>query len=148
MFRLVNVRKAELLELELRAVLSWFDAEDAGPRRRYHLLKLEREQVSFFPLSLTAVHAITPDSPLFGIQEGLLHSRRAELLVQVKATDEGSQSTVYARSSYLDAEILWGRRFTSVFTDTGRAGTLAVDVTRLHRHEPATLPDAEAAVTA
>jgi len=42
---------------------------------------------------------------------------------------------VHARTSYLAHEILWGHRFTDVFTQT-EDGRLAIDYRRFHDTEP------------
>jgi inward rectifier potassium channel len=138
-FRIVNRRRNELLELGVKVVLSRFVAEDGARTRRFFTLGLEREQVTFFPLSWTIVHPIDEASPLWGISREELVASEPEFLVLLSGVDETFSQTVHARSSYRDGEIVWGARFGDVF-DRGDGGEqLTVDVHRIHRYEPAEL---------
>jgi inward rectifier potassium channel len=65
-FRVVNQRSNSLMELEARVMLMTVEMSAGQPRRTYTLLRLEREQVMFFPLTWTVVHPIDADSPLWG----------------------------------------------------------------------------------
>src|SRR5688572_29919580 len=55
MFRLVNNRNNQLIELKAQVLYARFVEENGNFVRRFDLLKLERERVSFFPLSSTIV---------------------------------------------------------------------------------------------
>jgi inward rectifier potassium channel len=101
-----------------------------GLVRRYASLPLERNKVTFFPLSWTIVHPIDPASPLAGkTSEGLVKDE-AEVLVLLSGIDETFAQTVHARSSYRAEEILWNRRFRSIFVQE-QGKSLSVDISRL-----------------
>src|SRR5438309_3064952 len=55
-FRIVNRRTNALMELEASMILMTVDNADAGSKRTYARLRLEREAVDFFPLTWTVVH--------------------------------------------------------------------------------------------
>lgn len=139
MFRIVNERRSQLIDVRARVILARFVDEPGGRRRRFAELPLEREEVMFFPLSWTVVHPIDRASPLWGLDAQALAEAEAEVLVLLTATDDTFSQTVHARSSYGPAEIAFGRRFASLYLPR-RGGRVAIDVRRLHDTESATAP--------
>ena len=127
MFRITNLRDSQLLDVTARVNCSWMD----GANRRFILLELERSNVMFFPLAWTIVHAITPDSPIYGVTEAQMLSRNFEFLVTIAATDETFAQTVHARSSYKADEMLWGAKFRNIFNPPDNDGLMSVDVERI-----------------
>lgn len=127
MFRITNLRDSQLLDVTARVNCSWMD----GASRRFILLELERSNVMFFPLAWTIVHAITPDSPIYGVTEAQMLSRSFEFLVTIAATDETFAQTVHARSSYKADEMLWGAKFRNIFNPPDHDGLMSVDVERI-----------------
>lgn len=127
MFRIVNGRKNQVVELHARIILT--RRKQGGGGREYHILELERDQVAFFPLAWTVVHPVDEESPLWGVTEAELIAQDAEFLVLLSGFDETFSQTVHARSSYGAHEVVWGRRFADMFDHDG--DRLAVDVDRL-----------------
>ena len=78
MFRIVNQRRTEIIELQAQVLFSAMEPDDRGGTvRRYWPLSLERNKVTFFPLSWTIVHPIDSASPLAGrTPEDLAHPGR------------------------------------------------------------------------
>ena len=136
MFRITNLRDSQLLDVTARVNCSWMD----GANRRFIQLELERSSVMFFPLAWTIVHAITPDSPVFGVTEEQMLARNFEFLVTISATDETFAQTVSARSSYKANEMLWGAKFRNIFNPADDEGMLSVDVERIDDVERVPLP--------
>lgn len=135
MVRLVNGRSNQMIELRAKLSLSWHK-RDGQPGRDFHELRLERDGVTLFPLSLTLVHPITPESPLHGATEAELRRRDAEFFVVITGMDETFAQQVHARTSYKPDEIAWGMRFSDIFIR--RPGEpLGIDIARLHDIEPA-----------
>lgn len=135
MFRIANMRTNQLIELEAKVLFTRLD----GAGRRYHQLALERRSVVFFPLSWTIVHPITEDSPLWGLTQQDLASQEAEFLILLSGTDETFAQSVHARTSYKPNEVIWGARFSNIYTTTDNDGSTGIDVARLHDVEPAPL---------
>ena len=131
MFRIVNARRNQLVELEAKVLLTRRKGDAAGARE-FHQLELERTRVTFFPLSWTIVHPITSDSPLFGVSDAELREADAEFLILLSGIDETFSQTVHARSSYVAAEVVHGARFRDMFQHEARDGVLKVDVSRVH----------------
>lgn len=132
-FRVANRRRTQVMNLEAQVIHSWMNDEGRGGRvRRYRPLSLERNRVTFFPLSWTVVHPIDPTSPLFGATAESLEHNEAEILIVLSGTDETSGQTVHARCSYVAYEIVWGARFRSIYPEHGVPGALVGDIGRLH----------------
>jgi inward rectifier potassium channel len=137
-FRCANRRRHnEIIQLEAQVLYSAFETDDRGRLvRRYKFLSLERNNVTFFPLSWTIVHPIDEASPLAGRTREDLERDQAEILVLLSGVDETYEQTVHARTSYRADEIVWSARFKSVFRGTSTAEMLSIDVSRLHDIEP------------
>jgi inward rectifier potassium channel len=135
MFRVVNPRDNQLLEVEVSVTLSM-------KRKDSHLsdffqLTLERPKVVFLPSIWTIVHPINSTSPLHKLTEQDLLEKEAEFIIMMKAFDETFSQTVYSRSSYKAHEIQWGRKFVYVIQQE-EAG-ISVDVGRINETEKAVL---------
>lgn len=141
MFQLTNSRRAELVDLHVRVVLARFDDRDVdrgATFRRFELLRLERDTVSFFPLAWTVVHPIDENSPFAELDSEGLRRQRAEVLVMLSGLDRATSQTVHARTSFDCSEIEWNARFVDLFVNRDpAAGPISIDVDRIHLTEPA-----------
>jgi inward rectifier potassium channel len=136
MFRLANGRRSEIIELEAQVLFSAVEPDSrGGTTRRYTLLPLERNKVTFFPLSWTIVHPIDAASPLAGRTPEDLERAQAEILVLLSGIDQALEQTVHARSSYRADEIVWNARFQSMFLPSDGSARVSVDITRVHAIE-------------
>jgi inward rectifier potassium channel len=137
MFRIVNRRRTEIIELEAQVLFTSMQPDDRGGTvRRYLPLPIERNKVVFFPLSWTVVHPIDEGSPLAGATPEELERTQAEILVLLSGIDETFEQTIHARSSYRANEIVWNARFQSMFLPTDPQSRVSVDISRLHEIEP------------
>lgn len=138
MFRIVNRRRNQLVDVEAKVLLSRRKREGASSSDREFLqLELERERVAFFPLSWTVVHPINERSPLRSWNSDDCGDCDAEFLILLNGFDETFSQTVHTRSSYKSEEIVWGARFRSMFVPMGEDGVISVDVRKLDEIEPA-----------
>jgi inward rectifier potassium channel len=137
-FRIANRRRGnEIIQLEAQVLYTAFEpGADGNMVRRYRPLALERNNVTFFPLSWTIVHPIDAASPLSGKSREEMEREQAEILVLLTGVDETYEQTVHARTSYRVDEIVWNARFQSVFREAASSDVVAVDVSRLHDIEP------------
>ena len=129
-FRIANVRRNQLLEVQARVIFSWMEVENGKTLRRFFELKLERSKVTFLPLHWVIVHPIDKSSPLKGLTQEDLKESHAEFLIQITAIDDVHSQTVHARSSYTYEEIVWGARFADLFQYSD-GGLVSVDLKRL-----------------
>lgn len=131
MFRIVNERANQLIEINVEVVLSLLeDLPDGTRTRKYYGLPLERNKVSFFPLNWTLVHPIVDTSPLFGKSADDLLAADAEILILIRATEDTFSQVVYSRSSYRAGEIEWGAKFRKMY-DNAERGTTTLDMAKL-----------------
>ena len=138
MFRIVNRRRRnEIIQLEAQVLFSSLEPDGRGGTvRRFLPLPLERNKVTFFPLSWTVVHPIDDASPLAGRTAADLARTQAEILVLLSGIDETFEQTVHARSSYRADEIVWNARFRSMFLPTDSQSRISVDIRQVHEIEP------------
>jgi inward rectifier potassium channel len=132
MFRVVNGRSNQMVELKATVLFSRI----VNGVRKYDGLVLERSGVVFFPLSWTVVHPIDEKSPLFGRSASKLEATDAEVLILITGTDETFSQTVHARMSYKPSEILFGKKFASIYEPL-EDGIASIDVRRLSEMESA-----------
>jgi inward rectifier potassium channel len=137
MFRLVNGRSNQLIEVEIKVMFARFVNENGKVERRFDFLELERHKVAFFPLSWTVVHPIDDDSPLKGLTQLDLNHADAELLILLTATDETFAQTVHTRSSYKPNEIRCGHKFVSIYNKVNDGEPISIDIRKLSEIEPA-----------
>jgi inward rectifier potassium channel len=135
MFRIVNERSNQLVDLQARVLLSRRRRESATNDREFITLALERDSVAFFPLSWTIVHPITADSPLRDWDEHDFAECDVELLVLLNGFEETFSQTVHTRSSYKAGEVVWGARFSSMFNPTDEDGVISVDIRKIDEIE-------------
>jgi inward rectifier potassium channel len=136
MFRLVNQRKNEIVELRASVLLArWKGGQVPNIDREFIPLKLEREKVVFFPLTWTVVHPIDRSSPLWGVTEAELRASGSEFLILLNGFDETFSQNVHARSSYKAEEIVWGAKFRNVFKPPNPDGSISIDIGKLHEIE-------------
>ncbi len=133
-FRIANGRKNQLIQVEANVTLS-LRKDGVARQREFHQLRLERDQVVFFPLNWTIVHPIDERSPLYGMSREQFFDSEPELLVLLSGIDEIFSQTVHARTSYRDDEIVWGAKFADMYLPTSD-GTVAIDMNLLHAIEP------------
>ncbi len=133
MFKMVNKRDSTLLSTEVKVIL--FMDKGGGDanqfNKEFHRLELELEQIHFFPLSWTIVHAITDDSPFKGMTVTDLKNRNAEVLVLVEAFDETHSQSVKEKKGYSGDKWLEGYKFDRNFRASKKDGTLELFINEL-----------------
>ena len=135
MFRIVNSRKNQLIEIKAQIAFSRLVEKDGKVTRKFDLLKLERERVSFFPLAWTVVHPIDEKSPMFSLTEKDFERSDAEILILLTATDETFAQTVHTRSSYKVDEIKFGYKFANMYNKSENYEPLSIDIRKLSKIE-------------
>lgn len=135
MFRLVNNRSNQLIELKAQVLYARFVEENGNFVRRFDLLKLERERVSFLPLAWTVVHPIDENSPLYNCTEADLRGNDAEILVLLSAIDETFTQAVHTRTSYKAGELKFGYKFSNMYDSTAADEPITIDVRKLSEIE-------------
>lgn len=115
MFRMANERESQIVEAHLHAVVLRDETTAEGePVRRAHDLRLRRSRSAAFALTWTAIHPITPGSPLHAEDAASLLAKRSDLVVSLTGFDESLSQSVHARHAYGPGDIRWGARFEDV----------------------------------
>lgn len=131
MFRMANERATQIVDVNLHFVLTIDDTTEEGESiRRFHTLALTRSRAATFALSWTAIHPVTPDSPLFNMTADELARRRAGLMVSLTGIDETFAQTVHARFDWPAASIAFKKRFADILTES-EAGRV-IDYAKFH----------------
>lgn len=137
MFRIVNARNNQLIQVSAQVMFARFVNEDGRQVRRFDILELERRTVAIFPLAWTIVHPIDADSPIYGLTQNDLRASDAEILVLLTATDETFAAVVHTRSSYKADEIIFGSKFVSIYNEMEAGEPISIDVKKLSAVETA-----------
>ena len=137
MFRLVNSRKNQLIELKAQVLFTRFVEKDGVLTRKFDVLNLERESVSFLPLAWTLVHPIDDDSPMKNLTAEDFERLDAEVIIVVSAMDETFAQMVHTRSSYKSKEIKVGYKFVSIYNEIESGEPISIDVRKLSQIEKA-----------
>jgi len=140
MFRIANGARNELLDVQVRILLSMTQLVDGVRVRNFYELELERQKVAFFPLDWTVVHPINEESPLYGVTPETFSQRDAEFLVLVNAIDDSFHQMVQARTSYRWDEVVWGAKFRDMYRHKGE-GQISIDLRRIHDIQHIEAPD-------
>jgi inward rectifier potassium channel len=132
MFRMANERANQIVEAQLHVVLVRNDQTAEGDTvRRVHDLTLRRSRSALFALTWTAIHPITPQSPLFGEDAESMAEKQADIVVSLTGHDESLAQTVHARHAYGPEQVAWGVRFRDILVHLPN-GIRAVDYRRFH----------------
>jgi inward rectifier potassium channel len=133
MFRMANERgRTAIVEAQAHVVLARDETTAEGERvRRFHDLDLSRRQNAIFSFTWTAIHPITPSSPLHGSTAAMLAASDAVVVASVTGFDEAFAQTVHARHSYTADAVIWNARFADILS-VGPTGERRIDYTRFH----------------
>jgi inward rectifier potassium channel len=106
------------------------------PYKNNHLMDAE--------VKWTIVHPINENSPIYGMTLEELREARAEMLVYLKAYDEGFANTVVARTSYTADEMIEGAKFKPMYERSASGEATLLHIDKLNEYEKVTLPQLKA----
>jgi len=136
MIRVANARHNSISEATARLWLFRLETTAEGHQlRRYHELKLERDEHPMFMLSWTLFHSIDESSPLHGMTEDDLNAADAALALNVSGIDDSSAQHLHARRLYSHRDILWRHRYRDI-TSLSAQGRLLIDYSKFHDVQP------------
>jgi inward rectifier potassium channel len=134
MFRLANLRRNILIDLEVEIIFSFNETTAGKTTRRFYPLELERSKVSILTLNWTIVHPLDENSPLRDMTKEDLEKTEAGFAVLLRAFDDTFSQTVHSRTSYQHNEIVWGAKFKPVF-NRAEDGRIVLDLSKISDHE-------------
>lgn len=136
MFRLCNIRKNVLIDLDVEVIFSYNEVVDGKPQRRFFPLNLERKNVSMLTLNWTVVHPLDENSPLIEMTRDELQRSEASFSVLLKAFDDTFSQTVHSRTAYQANEIVWDAKFIAMF-QRDEDGRIVLDMSKINTFETA-----------
>lgn len=140
MFRMVNRRKNQLINLEVRFTMMRYKEVNGEMKQEFFPLPLERDKVTLFPLTWTIVHPIDKDSPIYGMDLEALKATHTEFMILIQAYDDTFAQDVHIRTSYTCDEVLYGAKFVKIF-QTNREGGITLEMDKISACERAALND-------
>jgi inward rectifier potassium channel len=127
MFRLANIRKNVLIDLQVELIFSYNEITNDKAVRRFFTLDVERKFVSLLTLNWTVVHPLDENSPLKDMTPEDLEKTDAAFSVLLKAFDDTFSQTVHSRTSYQYNDIVWNARFIPMF-ERDEDGRISLDM--------------------
>ncbi|SDD78949.1 inward rectifier potassium channel [Mucilaginibacter pineti] len=134
MFRLANLRRNILIDLEMEVVFGYNEEVNGKAIRKFFPLELERKSVSILTLNWTVVHPLDENSPLKDMTQEELEKTQASLSVMLKTFDDTFSQTIHSRTSYIYSDVVWGAKFKPVF-DRNTGGQVVLDLSKISDYE-------------
>ena len=135
MFRLANLRRNMLIDLDIEIIFSYNETVDGKVVRRFYPLELERRKVSVLTLNWTIVHPLDENSPMNDMTREDLIKSEAGFAILLHAFDDTFSQTIHSRTQYQAHEIIWGAKFKPVF-DRDEDGRIVLDLSKISEHVP------------
>src|SRR5476649_191643 len=88
MFRLANMRRNMLIDLEIEIIFSYNEMVDGKAMRRFYPLDVERKKVSLLTMNWTIVHPLDENSPLHEMTKEDLEQSEAGFAILLRAFDD------------------------------------------------------------
>ena len=141
MFRTVPYKNNHLVDAEVKLLMAMKSNLSGEGKNEFYTLNVEFSKINALVLNWTIVHHITENSPIYGMSLAELKNAQAELLVYLKAYDEGFANTVVARTSYIVDEIIEGAKFKPMYERSSTGDTTVLHINKLNNFERVKLPE-------
>jgi inward rectifier potassium channel len=136
MVRIANGRMTMLTDLKVRlSALIREHSSEGHSMRRVTDLVLERSNIPMFALTMTMMHKIDENSPLYGHTAQSLLDGDVRLFLAVEARDTAINSTVHDLKYYWSHNVRFGMRYADAVTVNPDGRTMA-DLTLISVIEP------------
>jgi len=140
MFRTVPYKNNHLVDAEVKLLMAMKTNQHGEEKNEFYTLSVEFSKINALVLNWTIVHHINENSPIYGMSLSELKEAQAELLVYLKAYDEGFANTVIARTSYTVDEIIEGAKFKPMYDRSSTGETTILHINKLNNYEKVKLP--------
>lgn len=125
MFRIVNSRQSQLIDLFIQVTFTWIENNKEGISiRKFQRLNLERKRVYLFPLSWTIVHPIDKKSPFYCCSIEKMQEIDAEILIVLSAYDDTFAQQVHTKHSYTYESIIENAKFQVMYHNDKEGRTI------------------------
>jgi len=140
MFRTVPFKNNHLVDAEVKLLMAMKTKQNGEEKNEFYTLNVEFSKINALVLNWTIVHHINESSPIYGMSLSELKEAQAEVLVYLKAYDEGFANTVVARTSYIVDEIIEGGKFKPMYERASTGDTTVLHINKLNDYEKVRLP--------
>ena len=131
MIRLVPYKNTNFTDAEAKVTLGMVVEENGQLVNKFYTLPLELHKINTLSLSWTLVHAITEESPLFGLEENYFKQNEGEFLVFIKTFDDMFSTIVGAQTSYTFDEIIYNAKFEIMYYENKDMTQTILDLDKL-----------------
>lgn len=132
MFRIINARQSQLIDLLVQVTFTWIEVDKNGiGKRKFQRLNLERERVYLFPLNWTIVHPIDNTSPFCNCDMRKMQEIDAEVLIVISAYDDTFAQQVHTKYSYTYEEMIQDAAFNLMY-HTNEEGQTVLEMDKLN----------------
>ena len=136
MFRMSNQRGNLIVGVHVRVTLSRTEKTAEGKVFYRTLdLKLQRDHLLSLSRAWIALHTIDEESPLYGATPESLATEEVEIQILAVGLDDTSMQTVHAAHRYFTHQIVWGRRFADIVSESPE-GDVVLDLRKFQLTEP------------
>ena len=129
-FRIVNLRRNHLIDMEAKFIYSYLKEENGELKRKYENLDLEINFISMFAVPWTIVHPIDEKSPLYNKSKDLLANEQAEFIITLKGYDETFNQQVHQVYDYKYTELAFNADFEQMF-EPGSIGMTEIYIDKI-----------------
>ena len=135
MFRMTPYKNTNLTDAEAKITLGMKVEESGISVNKFFSLELELEKVNSLTMSWTLVHPISESSPLYHFSQADYQNLEGEILVFMRMFDDMYSTTVAKRTSYLFSEIVYGAKFTPMFSRNEDESKSLLHIDKLNDYE-------------
>ncbi len=123
------------MDAEVKLTLAMRVLRNGEIKNEFYPLNVEFSRINSLVLNWTIVHPINEESPMSGMSVEDLKLAKAEILVYLKAYDEGFANTVVARTSYTADEIVVGAKFKPMYRPSADGSSTVLQIDHLNEFE-------------
>jgi inward rectifier potassium channel len=128
-------KNTNLTDAEAKITLGMKVEESGISVNKFFSLELELEKVNSLTMSWTLVHPISESSPLYHFSQADYQNLEGEILVFMRMFDDMYSTTVAKRTSYIFSEIVYGAKFTPMFSRNEDESKSLLHIDKLNDYE-------------
>lgn len=139
MIRLTPYKNTNLTDAEAKMTLAMTIEDNGKLLNKFYNLDLELAKINALTSSWTLVHPITENSPLYNLTASDYQNISGEILVFIKVFDDMFSATVVKRTSYSFEEVVYGAKFSPMFSRSNDDNRTELHIDKLNAFEKVTL---------
>ena len=139
MIRLTPYKNTNLTDAEAKMTLAMTIEDNGKLLNKFYNLDLELAKINALTSSWTLVHPITENSPLYNLTASDYQNISGEILVFIKVFDDMFSATVVKRTSYSFEEVVYGAKFSPMFSRSNDDNRTELHIDKLNAFENVTL---------